>query len=606
MADVIVTIKIMPSGVDVNLEHLKTKVVKEILAFNGRMIKEIIEPVAFGIKALKLTGAYQGSAADDVAASMVGIKGSGGPPGAIESMANEFASAMNPDIRKFAETMTNHPFIEGPEFILKTLTGIGALGDKYGAQTEAVLDAIILKSEKSFSTLPSKAIQFGKAIKPGKQQAVTASRGLTEATPLSLVGDIEGRSLGQYDVLFSDATKQIFNAYDRYLFVKSPMNSLLGSASTIGKFSTFAGRSLALLTDMAINNPRALQFFVAGAYSLGGVQAITPLMNNINWATRTATGEDWISGIDMLESQQSIAQGKVSGPASFLGQLERMTNLGQGSRMSSDFAGPFPIQTRFFKDLKNFQEGNYTPLETAAFLSTWGLGKSFSVIAPTRAKELVKQFIGDPTSGREAERVSGIEKDTTLVYGSDPSRREEITFDNWTDSVAQYLKVGRQPIIFRSYVDGVGQVRSYAKDLAATEIDLEKAYDSGDENLIRRMEVKKQQLEDKVNTEKFRLVDSFTPFYKEGAPALEANLDKKIGTAKTAIFNDQRDAVNDRINAIEFKLENIESLSLGETQGLTDKLGELKQLKRILYSKPGSYDRSEELQKKKRQEMIRF
>lgn len=58
MADVIVTIKIMPSGVDVNLDHLKTKAAKEIIAFNGRIIKEVIEPVAFGLKAIKLTFSY--------------------------------------------------------------------------------------------------------------------------------------------------------------------------------------------------------------------------------------------------------------------------------------------------------------------------------------------------------------------------------------------------------------------------------------------------------------------------------------------------------------------------------------------------------------------
>ena len=58
MADVIVTVKIMPSDVDTNLEKIKTAAGKEIINFKGRIVREEIEPVAFGLKALKITFSY--------------------------------------------------------------------------------------------------------------------------------------------------------------------------------------------------------------------------------------------------------------------------------------------------------------------------------------------------------------------------------------------------------------------------------------------------------------------------------------------------------------------------------------------------------------------
>lgn len=50
MADVIVTFKVMPTGVDVNLEELEKKI-KEVIQPTG--IKR--EPIAFGLVALRVT-----------------------------------------------------------------------------------------------------------------------------------------------------------------------------------------------------------------------------------------------------------------------------------------------------------------------------------------------------------------------------------------------------------------------------------------------------------------------------------------------------------------------------------------------------------------------
>lgn len=62
MANVVVTIKVMPESVDVDVEALKTEVLKEIKKFTGRedteSYKEKIVPVAFGLKAIEIIFVY--------------------------------------------------------------------------------------------------------------------------------------------------------------------------------------------------------------------------------------------------------------------------------------------------------------------------------------------------------------------------------------------------------------------------------------------------------------------------------------------------------------------------------------------------------------------
>ena len=56
MADVIITLKIMPESPEINLEELEEKVKEKIVDFAGEgEIRTEIEPVAFGLKAIKLT-----------------------------------------------------------------------------------------------------------------------------------------------------------------------------------------------------------------------------------------------------------------------------------------------------------------------------------------------------------------------------------------------------------------------------------------------------------------------------------------------------------------------------------------------------------------------
>ena len=55
MANAIVTLKIMPESPEVDLEKLKEDVKKHIIDFAGEgETKEELEPVAFGLKALKM------------------------------------------------------------------------------------------------------------------------------------------------------------------------------------------------------------------------------------------------------------------------------------------------------------------------------------------------------------------------------------------------------------------------------------------------------------------------------------------------------------------------------------------------------------------------
>jgi len=54
MAQVIITLKIMPDGPDTDLDAVEAAAGKEIQEFGGEIGKREIEPVAFGLKALKL------------------------------------------------------------------------------------------------------------------------------------------------------------------------------------------------------------------------------------------------------------------------------------------------------------------------------------------------------------------------------------------------------------------------------------------------------------------------------------------------------------------------------------------------------------------------
>lgn len=54
MAKVIVTLKIMPESPETDLAALQEKAEKEITGFDGTVGKVEIEPIAFGLKALKI------------------------------------------------------------------------------------------------------------------------------------------------------------------------------------------------------------------------------------------------------------------------------------------------------------------------------------------------------------------------------------------------------------------------------------------------------------------------------------------------------------------------------------------------------------------------
>jgi len=52
MADVVVTMKIMPKGVDVNMGELAERIKEKVASFGGEVGKIEEKPVAFGLKSL--------------------------------------------------------------------------------------------------------------------------------------------------------------------------------------------------------------------------------------------------------------------------------------------------------------------------------------------------------------------------------------------------------------------------------------------------------------------------------------------------------------------------------------------------------------------------
>ena len=55
MADVVITLKIMPNDTSIDLSNLESRAKKEIIDFcSSREFKTSIEPIAFGLKALNI------------------------------------------------------------------------------------------------------------------------------------------------------------------------------------------------------------------------------------------------------------------------------------------------------------------------------------------------------------------------------------------------------------------------------------------------------------------------------------------------------------------------------------------------------------------------
>ena len=54
MAKVIITFRIMPDDVSVNLDSLKSEIIKKITDFGGIITEEKKEPIAFGLTALNI------------------------------------------------------------------------------------------------------------------------------------------------------------------------------------------------------------------------------------------------------------------------------------------------------------------------------------------------------------------------------------------------------------------------------------------------------------------------------------------------------------------------------------------------------------------------
>jgi len=54
MADVVATLKIMPKGPETDLDKIEKEANKKIIDFGGQLAKKEIEPIGFGLKALKI------------------------------------------------------------------------------------------------------------------------------------------------------------------------------------------------------------------------------------------------------------------------------------------------------------------------------------------------------------------------------------------------------------------------------------------------------------------------------------------------------------------------------------------------------------------------
>ena len=77
MGTAIITLKLMPESPDIDLETIKVEATKIIAELGGEVGKEEIEPIAFGLKAVKLTYTWDESLGptDDVEEKTAAIEG---------------------------------------------------------------------------------------------------------------------------------------------------------------------------------------------------------------------------------------------------------------------------------------------------------------------------------------------------------------------------------------------------------------------------------------------------------------------------------------------------------------------------------------------------
>ena len=80
MAEVVITMKIMPDSPDADLDKIERDVTKLITGFGGEVGKREIEPIAFGLKAIKLifVANESGGGTDELEAKVADIEGVGG------------------------------------------------------------------------------------------------------------------------------------------------------------------------------------------------------------------------------------------------------------------------------------------------------------------------------------------------------------------------------------------------------------------------------------------------------------------------------------------------------------------------------------------------
>lgn len=65
MAKMYITFKILPESPDIDLEKLKEKIKDQVEKLNGKYQSSDVEPIAFGLKALKLTFMFDESISTD-------------------------------------------------------------------------------------------------------------------------------------------------------------------------------------------------------------------------------------------------------------------------------------------------------------------------------------------------------------------------------------------------------------------------------------------------------------------------------------------------------------------------------------------------------------
>jgi hypothetical protein len=411
--------------------------------FGEDWVKTTSDPglVTAGMRTLRRMGIFRGGA-DDIVEMVAGPKPYLGEPGALGKMGKAMQYAVEPQARALADlyqqmvpsavrrgiaTATNYPMITFSESLLKGGVGLGSIINKYGE-----------KAPEIFALL-----QDGRTAKNAKL----------------------------FDEVSNVVYKELNSSLNtKHMFAPQAVRAGLGIAST---YNSTTGKILFEAYDMYKNNPQAFRNFYSSLIAFGGVNAGIPFISSLNGISKALGGKDLIDQAELERMNQDLQSGRSLHPLMLAGAANSVADLGQGEKLSIDFAPAFANVVRDFEFVnKKMQDASW--LERAVWVSEHLPLKNtpLGTISPSIAKSLYTYFAGDSTSKNPIEQLPSSQTDYIPIYGNRSKRMIKIHTEDLMKKVAIKLKLGRGQQQLKRFADSVDDVATSAQEHASKEVEI--------------------------------------------------------------------------------------------------------------------------------------